>query len=170
MRPLSSRSSNALAPSAALMVPATTPNVTSGAATAVTTTAAVRSPSSAAAELASTPPRVPSARVMGIPGGLAGPVDRRFRLPVPHPARELHHGELRHEHRPGVPQPRDDGGVRIEHLIAVGLRAPGRLVALRRQEILHAVGNPVQRAAPPPPTDLAVRLRRFDEGALAREA
>src|SRR5204862_214224 len=61
----------------------------------------------------------------------------------------------------------DDGRVSLELLLPVRLGSPGRGIALRRDEILHAIRDPVQRPAPFSLPDLGVRPCRLRERALA---
>src|SRR5205823_14653064 len=77
--------------------------------------------------------------------------------------------EFANEHRAGRGQSLDDRGVAVERLLSIGLRAPGGGIALRRQQILHAVRNSVQRSPPFALADFAVGLASFCERALARD-
>ena len=85
------------------------------------------------------------------------------------PPRELPQRHLRHEHRAGVLEPVDDGRVPVRHPVHEDARTPGRADAARVQEILHAVGKPVQDAAAVARSQLLVRALSGLEGVVARD-
>ena len=65
------------------------------------------------------------------------------------------------QHGAGLAQPHDDLGVLVDDAgLEVG-GAPGRRHALGREEVLHAVGQAVQRTAVLAGLDLGVGLRRL---------
>ena len=75
--------------------------------------------------------------------------------------RELAGRELRDEHGAGRVQPRDDRGVLIERLRRERRRAPARRRALRRDDVLDAVRNAVQRTEVAAGAQPPVRLGGF---------
>ncbi len=94
-------------------------------------------------------------------GGAAGPL---FGVPwIPGPApepavprRQRAHRQLGDEHRARVRELRVDGGVLVDHLVAVGRSPPGGLRPLDREQVLRAPGDPVERAAVVPGGDLRI--------------
>ena len=98
-----------------------------------------------------------AAPVRGIPRIQARTRERRVRVVVAHAARELDHRELRRENRPGGLEFSNHRGVVSELLVAIRRRAPGRRHLLRREEVLRAVRDAVERAAVFSAADLPLR-------------
>ena len=77
--------------------------------------------------------------------------------------------ELRHEHRAGIAQPNDHLGVVVDGAILEVGRAPRGAHAPGREEVLHTIGDAVQRAAIPAGLDLRVGLGGFGGVAVPYE-
>jgi hypothetical protein len=104
-----------------------------------------------------------------IPRRAARTGERRVGVVVAEAARKLDHRQFRDEHRAGVREPLDDRRVVVEDLIAIGLGAPRRRDAFRREEILHAIRNAEERAILHAASgELCVGGGSFAERALAR--
>src|SRR6185312_10654890 len=74
--------------------------------------------------------------------------------------------ELGDQHRPGGVEAFDHGGVVIEALVLIGLRAPGGGISLGGEQVLGAPGDAVQRAAVAAAGNVLVGLARLRQGAL----
>jgi hypothetical protein len=77
--------------------------------------------------------------------------------------------ELRHQHGARIAQANDHFGVVIDDAILEVVRAPRRRIALRIEEILHAIRNAVQQPAIAPGRDRAIRRTRLGQRALFHE-
>jgi hypothetical protein len=80
--------------------------------------------------------------------------------------RQLAGRQLGHEHRTRFAETLDDRGVALEGLLGEGPGAPARRIAVGRNDVLHAVRDPVQRAAILASRDLRVRRGRLAKRAL----
>ena len=61
--------------------------------------------------------------------------------------RQFARSQLRHQHRARVAQHLDHARVFVDHLVFICARAPRGLVALHRDDVFRAPGNPMQRPA-----------------------
>ena len=100
----------------------------------------------------------------------AGSGERGMRLAIAHAARQLHHGQLGAEDGARRLELPDDGGVLVEALVLQRRRAPGgRDAARRREQILGAIRNAVERAEVAAGRELPLGAPRLVHRALARE-
>src|SRR5205807_2010579 len=78
---------------------------------------------------------------------------------------KLAHGELGQQHGAGLLQPVDHGGIVVEDLILVRLRAIGRTESARGEQVFRAPWHTVQRPSPLAGSDLSIRALRLLERA-----
>ena len=93
-----------------------------------------------------------------------------MRLAIAHAARQLHHGQLGAEDGARRLELPDDGGVLVEALVLQRRRAPGgRDASGRREQVLGAIRNAVERAEVAAGRKLPLGAPRLLHRALARE-
>ena len=95
-------------------------------------------------------------------------VDRAVEGPSGRAAGELAHAEFSQKDGARVPQPLDDGGIVVGHLVGKNVAAPGRADVPGRQEILDGEGNPMQRTPVGSRGDLLLGRPRLTQGQFAR--
>src|SRR6185295_1632282 len=99
-----------------------------------------------------------------------GSGERGMRLAIAHATRQLHHGQLGAEDGARRLELPDDGGVLVEALLLQRRRAPGgRDAARRREQILGAIRNAVERAEVAAGRELPLGATRLVHRALGRE-
>ena len=124
---------------------------------------------SPAATAAPGPDDEPPDQYLTVPRRPARPGEGGVGVVVAEAAGQLDHRQLGDQHRPRLAQLAHDGGVVVEDLLAVRLRAPGGRDAARGEQVLGAVGDAVQRAARLARGNLLVGEVGLLEGQLARD-
>ncbi len=121
-------------------------------------------PTSPAAGAAPEPAEEPLDPIRRIPRTIGAPAEPLVA------ERELARRQLRDQNGPRFRKALDDGRIHVEDLRAKGLGSPSGRIAFRRDDVLAAPGNPVERAEVPARGDLGVGAPRLRHRQVLRES
>ena len=95
-------------------------------------------------------------------------VHRAVEGPAGRAAGELAHAQFSQKDGARVPQPLDDGGIVVGHLVGKNIAAPGRADVPGRQQVLDGEWNPMQRSPISSRGDLLLGRLRLTQGQFGR--